>query len=287
MLNHSPVGATASSPADLRYLYENDADFAPLPTYFLQPGLLMSMSSSIISDSLPHVDSLDLSKVLHGEQYLEVFAPLPVEGRLTTRGRVVDVLDKKSGAVVITQYDTFDEAGTLLVRNQSAAFAIGAGGFGGRSQPNPEVVPAVPTPVGRKPDASVQLRTSVDQAALYRLSGDLNPLHIDPAFAAMGGQPRPILHGLCSLGFSVRAVLQAYAGNDAGRLRAVKVRFTKPVLPGQTLNVNMWRDGDRIHFETSVLETGVGVISGECVGWFGGWRGDDSKCFIMDWFIIF
>lgn len=257
----SSVGATTTSPDDLRFLYEHHADFAAIPSFFLMPGLLLSMTTTMVAASITHAE-VDLTKILHGEQYLEVFAPLPLDGVLKTRGKVIDVLDKKSGAVVITQCDTFDAAGTLLVRNQSATFIVGVGNFGGKSKPSADVVPAVAAP-SRKPDTSVQLRTSVDQAALYRLSGDLNPLHIDPNFALLGGQPVPILHGLCSLGFSVRAVLQAYAGNDGSRFRAVKARFTKPVIPGQTLNVNMWKSGDRIFFETSVLETGVSVISGE------------------------
>lgn len=97
---------------------------------------------------------------------------------------------------------------------------------------------------------------------LYRLSGDFNPLHIDPDIAKLGGQPVPILHGICTLGFSVRAVLQQYANNDSTKFKAVKARFAKPVLPGQTLNINMWKNGDRIHFETSVVETGVTVVTG-------------------------
>lgn len=98
-----------------------------------------------------------------------------------------------------------------------------------------------------------------------RMSGDLNPLHIDPDFAKMGGQSVPILHGLCSLGFSVRAVIQAFASNDASAFKAVKARFTKPVIPGQTLKVEMWQNNLRIHFKTSILETGVEVITGAYV----------------------
>lgn len=226
------------------------------------PGLDLMFASGMVSNAIKHT-TVDFTKILHGEQYLEIFAPLPADGKLTTRGKVIDVLDKKSGAVVITQCDTVDANGTLLARNQSSTFIVGAGNFGGKSTPShPDVVGSVATPK-RKFDASLQLRTSADQAALYRMSGDRNPLHIDPDFALLGGQPVPILHGLCTLGFSVRAVLQVYGANDPSRFRALKARFTKPVLPGQTINVNMWRSGDRIHFETSVLETGVTVISGE------------------------
>lgn len=243
-------------------MYENHADFSPIPTFFILPGLGLQYSSGLVVNAITHT-TVDLTNILHGEQYLEIYAPLPTDGTLTTRGKVIEVLDKKSGAVVITQCDTFDANGTLLARNQSSTFIVGAGKFGGKSAPtHPDCVGAVATPK-RKHDASLQLRTSADQAALYRMSGDLNPLHIDPDFAVLGGQAVPILHGLCTLGFSVRAVLQVYGANDASRFRAVKARFTKPVIPGQTLDVKMWRNGDRIHFETSVLETGVTVISGE------------------------
>jgi len=177
---------------------------------------------------------------------------------------VIDVQDKKSGALVVTQADSYDASGRQIVRSQSATFVVRAGNFGGKSKAAAEVIPAIPPP-NRKPDSSVQYKTSVDQAALYRLSGDFNPLHIDPDFAILGGQPVPILHGLCTLGFSARAVLQTYAGNDSSLFKAIKVRFTKPVIPGQTLKVDMWQNGQRIHFKTSVVETGQDVITGAYV----------------------
>lgn len=138
---------------------------------------------------------------------------------------------------------------------------MGAGNFGGKTKASDEVKPVVSAP-NRPFDVSIKYKTSVDQAALYRLSGDLNPLHIDPEFAKLGGHKVPIMHGLCTLGFSVRAVLSTYADNDANLFKAVKARFTKPSIPGQTLEIQMWQNGNRIHFKTVIVDSGVEVITG-------------------------
>lgn len=253
------VGATVQDADDLKFLYENDPDFCGLPSFFIQPGLIMGMQSSMVADALKHT-SMDLSKVLHGEQYIEIMDDMPTEGCIETTGTVIDVLDKKSGAVVVSNYDSYLN-GELVVRTQSSVFVVGAGNFGGKREPNSGVIPSVATPT-RKPDASLSFKTSDNQAALYRLSGDYNPMHIDPNFAAIAGYKKPILHGLCFLGFSLRAVLKKYANNDPAQFKAMKVRFVKPVMPGQTLKIDMWRNGNRIHFKTSVVETGNDVLAG-------------------------
>lgn len=123
---------------------------------------------------------------MHGEQYLELLRPLPTDGKLVTRGTIVDVMDKKSGAVVVTLCESFDASGQPIIRNQSSTFVVGAGNFGGKSKPNDQVIPTVPNPT-RAPDFTVSCKTSIDQAALYRLCGDFNPMHIDPNFAKLGG----------------------------------------------------------------------------------------------------
>ncbi|KAL7745770.1 hypothetical protein ACLKA6_009966 [Drosophila palustris] len=259
------IGASTKNSNDSRFLYENDADFSAIPSFFVMPGLMLTMSSSLVSSALPNTQA-DLSNILHGEQYLEILDDLPTGGELLTKGKVFDVMDKGSGAVVVTNCISYDESGRELVKNQSAIFVVGAGKFGGKKEPIAGVVPLVPSP-SRAPDASIQYKTSVDQAALYRLSGDLNPLHIDPNFARLSGFKTPILHGLCSLGFSVRAVLSQYANNDSSLFKAVKVRFSGPVLPGQTLKIDMWQQAGskRILFRTTVVETGKEVISGAYV----------------------
>lgn len=155
---------------------------------------------------------------MHGEEYVEIFGDLPTSGVLKTKARIIDVLDKKSGAVVVVgckisrnivfrkilrnffvAAETFDQNDNLLAKVQMSTFIIGAGNFGGKSKASDDVIGTVAPPT-RSPDASVQLKTIPDQAVIYRLSGDLNPLHIDPDFAKIAGQPQPIMHGMCSLG---------------------------------------------------------------------------------------
>ncbi|KAI4468548.1 dehydrogenases short chain [Holotrichia oblita] len=257
------VGASLANESDLRFLYENDENFSPLPTYFVCPALTaMFMSKNSAATAIPGKE-VSLEKILHGEQYLEILGDMKPSGRLTTKVEVAEVLDKGSGALIVSNIDSYDEAGNLIVRNQVASFAIGAGNFGG-PRTGSKLVACVSKPTG-SPDMVLTYKTTVDQAALYRLSGDFNPLHIDPNLAALGGFEKPILHGLCSLGVSVRLILAAYADSDVSLFKAVKVRFTKPVVPGQTLKVHMWRKGNRIIFETLVSETNATVISGAYV----------------------
>lgn len=257
------IGASVAEHNNLRFLYESDADFSAIPTFFVLPGLMLSMTSQLVASALP-AGKVDLTNVLHGEQYLEVCGDLPTSGCLTTTGKVLDVMDKGSGAVVVTNCDSYDQNGRLLVKNQSSIFVVGAGNFGGKKQPIEGVVPLAEAP-RRKPDASVNYKTCENQAALYRLSGDLNPLHIDANFSSVAGFQKPILHGLCTLGFSVRAVLAKYANNDVSLFKAVKARFAAPTVPGQTLKIDMWKQGKRIHFCTSVAETDKKVIIGAYV----------------------
>lgn len=256
------VGANVRVDGDLKYLYENDSNFTAIPTFFVQPGLMVAMQTDIVAAAIKK--DIDLSQVFHGEQYLEVVSNLPTDGTLKTESTVVDVLDKKSGAVVVINSETSDASGNLLVRAQSSVFIVGAGNFGGNSKQNNKVIATVNSP-SRAPDASIEVKTSVNQAALFRLSGDLNPMHIDPNFSAIAGHKIPIMHGLCTLGLSVTAIIRQYAGNDPSLFKAVKARFTKPCIPGQTLQVQTWRNGNRIHFRTTIIETGVEVLAGAYV----------------------
>lgn len=253
------VGASLADEDDLRYLYENHESFGPIPSYFVIPALINFMSSDSLENLVPG-KTVSLANILHGEQYLEILGELPVDGTLESRFKISEVLDKGSGAAIVADVESYNESGELCVRNQIVAFAVGAGGSGG-PRTGKTIVPCVAKP-SRAPDVIVSQKTSIDQAAIYRLCGDLNPLHIDPSMAAMGGFDRPILHGLCSLGFSVRTVIKSFASNDASLFKAVKARFVKPVLPGQTLKISMWQENNRIYFETSVVENNSVVISG-------------------------
>lgn len=249
------VGASVKDPKDLKFVYEGSSDFSCLPTF----GVIIAQKS-IMGGGLAEIPglSVNFAKVLHGEQYLELYKPLPRSGKLKCEAVVADVLDKGSGIVILM--DVYSYSGKeLICYNQFSVFLVGSGGFGGkRTSEKLKVALAIPS---RPPDAVLTDTTSLNQAALYRLSGDWNPLHIDPNFASLAGFEKPILHGLCTFGFSARHVLRQFADNDVSRFKAIKTRFAKPVYPGQTLQTEMWKEGNRIHFQTKVQETGDIVIS--------------------------
>uniref|UniRef100_A0A3B4B1D4 Hydroxysteroid (17-beta) dehydrogenase 4 n=1 Tax=Periophthalmus magnuspinnatus TaxID=409849 RepID=A0A3B4B1D4_9GOBI len=232
------VGMSTKDPDSLRFLYENHPEFSCLPTF----GVIVSQDA-LMRGGLMSVPGLniDLTQVLHGEQYLELFKPLPTSGSAKT------CIFLFSPAVNAYNGDE------LICFNQYSVFVVGAGGFGGKRSSDKARVSLLFT------------NDNIESAALYRLSGDWNPLHIDPSFAAMGGFKQPILHGLCSFGFAARHVLKQYADNDPARFKAIKVRFLKPVLPGQSLQTEMWKEGNRIHLQCKVKETNAVVLSGAYV----------------------
>ncbi|XP_043441987.1 peroxisomal multifunctional enzyme type 2 isoform X1 [Prionailurus viverrinus] len=249
------VGASVKEPKDMKFIYEGSSDFSCLPTF----GVIVAQKP-LVGGGLGEVPELPVSleKVLHGEQYLELYKPLPRSGNLKCEAVIADVLDKGSGLVILMDvYSYFEKE--LICYNQFSLFLVGCGGIGGK-RTSDKVKEAVAVP-NRPPDAVLTDVTSLNQAALYRLSGDWNPLHIDPNFSSFAGFDKPILHGLCTFGFSARHVLQKFADNDASRFKAIKVRFSKPVYPGQTIKTEMWKEGNRIHFQTKIHETGDIVIS--------------------------
>ena len=253
------LGVGANIKEGLQYLYEGHDKFAPLPSFAVIPGF--AGMGALFTGEIPGLE-IDLTKVLHGEHYFKIVKPLPESAKLSNTFKIQDVLDKGKGMVLLLEIESRDESGEVVAVNQNSIFVVGAGGFGGpRSSQHTIQTAEIPD---RPADFSAEYKTNSDQAALYRMSGDLNPLHISPEFAAFGGFSSPILHGLCSLGISVRQVLQHFTDNDPAQLTAVKVRFSKPVTPGQTLRTDMWREGERIIFHTSVTETGATCLSG---GW--------------------
>ncbi|XP_023954349.1 peroxisomal multifunctional enzyme type 2 [Bicyclus anynana] len=255
------VGSSVVNPSDLKFLYESHEEFTALPTFFILAGMVLE--SPVIGQAMPPGKFADFTNILHGEQYLEFMGDFPGnEGEFTVRNYVVDVLDKGSSAVAIVNSEIYQNR-ELVLRTQQHIFVLGQGGFGGPRNSTQAV--SVENAPKRAPDAVVEQKTAEDQAALYRLSGDLNPLHIDPNVASAGGHAKPILHGLASLGFSVRHVLAKYAGNNPANIKALKARFVKPVLPGQTLSTEMWLEGNRVHFQTKLKETGNVVIAGAYV----------------------
>jgi acyl dehydratase len=200
---------------------------------------------------------LNYLMILHGEQKVELHKPLPPSGTFTVTGSTLGVWDKgDKGAVIITESDWIDEAGAKVATLTTTIFARGDGNFGGPSEGQPEAHP-IPD---RKPDLSVDIATRPDQALIYRLNGDRNPLHSDPETAKKAGFPRPILHGLCTYGISCRAMLQAITDYDSDKILSHQARFSSPVFPGDVITVDMWRDGPVISFEARVKERNVTVI---------------------------
>lgn len=187
------------------------------------------------------VGSFNWGMLLHGSQEIRLHAPLPASGELSVVSEVADIQDKGEGknAIIVMRGKGTDPAtGELIAETLSTAVIRGEGGFGGQPGQRP-VAPEFPD---REPDARITATTREDQALIYRLSGDRNPLHSDPWFAReMAGFPTPILHGLCTYGFAGRALLSELAANDSAKLTAVGARFTSPVFPGETLTTSIWR----------------------------------------------
>ncbi len=192
------------------------------------------------------IGTFNPAMLVHGEQGIELLDEIPAEGEIESTGKISAIWDKGKGAVVeMTSEAVLVSTGKPLLRTRMSAFIRGEGGFGGER--GPSVSFEVPD---RAPDHQVSYETRADQALLYRLSGDRNPLHSDPSFAKMGGFDRPILHGLCTYGFTGRALLKSLCDNDPSRFKSMDGRFSKPVIPGDTLTISMWVDGNECAFQT-------------------------------------
>jgi acyl dehydratase len=249
------LGMGCGGPADRRalpFVYEGmAAGLKVIPT----------MPTVVAWEAAPTVAmfAANPATVLLGELSIELHAPIPCPVTVEARGRVVAVHDKgkERGALVVTEHQISDKrTSTLLATLTTGHFARAEGGCGSSYAALPELhmVPA------RKPDYSLDFPTRDDIALLYRLTGDRNPLHADPQFAALAGFPRPILHGLCSFGITCRAILETCADYDTSRVACHQARFSSPVFPGETLTVDLWRDADVVSFEARVKARNVTVI---------------------------
>lgn len=204
-----------------------------------------------MADLVPNFSPMML---LHGEQYLEIRKfPVPTEAKLVTYAALVDVVDKGAAGVVVRGTTVKDaNTGEDVFYSEETVFIRGAGGFGGpKAMTDRGPATASYKAPSRAPDAVVEEKTTNEQAALYRLSGDYNPLHVSYDFAKMGGFKTPILHGLCFFGISSKHIVQKF-----GLFKNIKVRFVGSVIPGETLRTEMWKEGDKVIFQTKVVETG-------------------------------
>lgn len=239
LLYHLSLGAgvPATDASELVYAYEDG--LRVLPTFAVVAGMDWEPSGESGLLSIPGLD-IDLRAVLHGEQEIEVHRPLPARGQGRSVTRIADVWDKGRAAVLRTEARVEDADGQPLWTARSSIFVRGEGGFGG----DRGAAGVSATPPDRAPDHEVRAPVMEQQALLYRLNGDRNPLHADPAFAAQAGFDRPILHGLCTYGMTAKAVADACLDGRPDAISAYAARFKGIVLPGETLLVRLWADGD-------------------------------------------
>jgi acyl dehydratase len=248
------AGALDATGFELEFTTENSAGVtqAVLPTF----AAILGQGGAPLSS----IGSFNPAMLVHGEQAITLNGPIPTAGTVRTTSTVSGVYDKGSGALVVIDAESVDPAtGTQVLSTQSALFIRGEGGFGGERGPKGAGL----EPVEGEPDEVVTYSTREDQALLYRLSGDRNPLHSDPTFAKAAGFDRPILHGLCTYGFTGRALLHTVCGSDPARFNSMRARFSKPTMPGDTLTVSIWVSGNTARFRTdnargeTVLDGGV------------------------------
>lgn len=249
------AGNPPTDPAELRYAYE--ADLVAVPAYGTIPPFSIMMS-------LGTVEGLDitLDRILHGDQKLTIHAPIPTSGTVNQTGRVVDIFDKGRGALVVIEVVSVDErTGEPLFTNRSGIYVRGEGGFGGETGPA-----AGHHAPDRDPDHVVESPTLPQQALLYRMaSGDKNPLHVDPGFASFAGFERPILHGLCTYGVVLKAVVDSALDGKPENVASWEARFTGHVFPGETLVTKVWDEGSTYVVEAETRERGKTVLGNAAV----------------------
>ena len=255
ILYHLGVGAgvPATDPGELEYTYEKNLKVLPSfptvvragagPNIFGTPGL-----------------EFNPALMLHGEQDVELHRPLPTQAKLRSAARISDIFDKGKAALVIAEISTRDETGEPLFTSRMSLFLRGEGGFGGPS--GPKVENEAPD---REPDGVIESPTLPQQALLYRLNGDKNPLHCDPEFAKSAGFDIPIIHGLCSYGIVCKAIVDGALDGDVSRVARYQARFRGVGFPGETYRTSYWREGDRLVVEARSVERDAVIISNAAV----------------------
>jgi len=253
ILYHLGIGAGMEKPVDpqeLEYTYEKNLKV--LPSFAVVPVF----SSLMNMGAVPGI-KINFALVLHGEQAIQIHKPIPVMADVVSEGRVAGLYDKGKAALIVLEVETREKStGDKLFTNQFSVFARGEGGFGGDSGPK-----AGNQPPERKPDVVTESRTLPQQALIYRLSGDKNPLHADPEFAKMGGFDTPILHGLCSYGMVCKAAVDELLDGAVEKVAGYAARFAGVVLPGETIITSMWKEADKILISAKTKERDTPVIS--------------------------
>jgi acyl dehydratase len=247
ILYHLGIGAGAD---ELDLVYERAPGGLTVCPTFAVVTVMEPMTALLSALNVP------LGSILHGEQAIRLERAIPSRGTFLTTATVPAVYDKGKAALMIVETTTTDGNGAPLFSTRASLFCQGMGGFGG--EPGPRAA-ARDISGDRPPEFALSAKTAGNQAALYRLSGDLNPLHIDPSAASRAGFPRPILHGLCTFGFVGRAVLRGICRNEAARLRELGVRFSAPVFPGETITTEGWNMGQGTWHLRVATERGAAV----------------------------
>jgi acyl dehydratase len=255
ILYHLGVGAgvPATDANELQYTYEKNLkvlpSFAVIPAFGAMGGIA----------NIPGMQ-FNFAMLLHGEQEVILHKPLPAAQKLKTSGHIPEIYDKGKAALVILESTARDEQGEKLFTNRFSLFIRGEGGFGGDS--GPKAGNAAPE---RKPDGVITRTTLPQQALIYRLSGDKNPLHCDPDFAKMAGFDKPIIHGLCSYGIACKAIVDEVLGGDVAQVARYQARFAGVAFPGETYQVSYWKQGKQILLEAKSVERGAPIISNAVV----------------------
>jgi acyl dehydratase len=254
ILYHLGVGAgvPAVDPGELEYTYEKNLKV--LPSF----GVIPVFGSMANLGNVPGLE-FNFAMLLHGEQDIEIHRPLPTAAKIRSKGKVVGLYDKGKACLCVLELASSDDEGPLFT-NRFSLFLRGEGGFGGESGPK-----AGNKAPERDPDGVVESSTLPQQALLYRLCGDKNPLHADPEFAKMGGFDTPILHGLCSFGTVCKAAVDAALGGDASAVARYQARFAGVFFPGETMVTSYWKEGDKILLSSQSKERSAPVITNAAI----------------------